>query len=580
MKKILSLLLTVAMIFSLVSVTANSEYGACDMSFAVASDLHINVDELELEWYSDDPIYGYANRRAAMEHESGFIIDEFLNQCAEDDNIQFVLISGDLADNGRSMPEEHYAVAEKLKNFEEKTGKQVYVVPGNHDFGNLGEYCEVDLARFMEIYGEFGYNEALTRAEGHGSYTADLSDKYRLIALDSNDPDKSTEDGMTNDRVEWVIEQAKQAYADNKYPILMMHHNLLDHLPMQRLLSHDFIIRNHTATAEKWANAGIKLVFTGHEHCSDATSYTSSKGNIISDFATTSLTMYPLQYRYIEMYDNEIRYEAKTVDKIDTDALTQQVSGYSQEQIDAMNSGLNEYAKNFLKAGVQYRLELGFTDEKLGVKPGDIYYDLVRDVVNALVDVLDMPLYGENSLSELAAQYDIELPESEYETGWDLAMTMVAAHYAGSENYPMSGRDVTLFLRIVSTVIKVEIGTLEDTVILDIALAIMAGVGNDQSYDVIGKITNDQGGITAGEYLALAIFSPVIESFVVDDGVDDNNGAIAGYGRNSDGEKLDNIMGNLTTKFQGISDALNTIIQFLMKVISIWEGLGINIETL
>jgi 3',5'-cyclic AMP phosphodiesterase CpdA len=576
MKKLISIILSVAMLISVAGITASAEYGDCDLSFAVASDLHINVDETELEWYSEDPIFGYANRRAAMEHESEFIIDEFLNQCANDDNIQFVLISGDLADNGRSIPEEHYTVAEKLTKFEKETGKQVYVIPGNHDFGNLGEYCEVDLAKFKEIYADFGYNQALTLAEGHGSYTADLSERYRLIALDSNDPDKSTEDGVTEDRVEWVVEQAKKAYADNKYPILMMHHNLLDHLPMQRILSHNFIIRNHTATAEKWANAGIRLVFTGHEHCSDATSYTSAKGNLIYDFATTSLTMYPLQYRYIEMYDNEIRYEAKTVDKIDTDALTQKVPDYSQEQIDAMNAGLNAYAENFLKAGVQYRLELGFTDEKLGIKEDDIYYDLVRDVIDALVDVLDMPLYGEGSLSEVAAEYNITLPESEYETGWDLAMTMVAAHYAGSENYPMSGRDVTLFLRIVSTVIKEVVGTLDDTVISDIAVAILAGVGNDQSYDVIEKITNEQGGITAGEYLALAIFSPVIESFVVDDGVDDNNGSIVGYARNSDGDRLDNIAGNLSSGFSEFTSMINTILQFLMRVISIWEGLGIQ----
>ena len=36
----------------------------------------------------DDPIFWYANRRAAMENESGFIIDEFLNQCAENDDIE------------------------------------------------------------------------------------------------------------------------------------------------------------------------------------------------------------------------------------------------------------------------------------------------------------------------------------------------------------------------------------------------------------------------------------------------------------------------------------------------------------
>ena len=130
MKKLISIILSVAMLISVAGVSASAEYGDCDLSFAVASDLHINVDETELEWYSEDPIFGYANRRAAMEHESEFIIDEFLNQCANDDNIQFVLISGDLADNGRSIPEEHYTVAEKFAKFEKETGKQIYIHQG------------------------------------------------------------------------------------------------------------------------------------------------------------------------------------------------------------------------------------------------------------------------------------------------------------------------------------------------------------------------------------------------------------------------------------------------------------------
>ena len=105
------------------------------------------------------------------------------------------------------------------------------------------------------------------------SYTADLNEKYRLIAADSCDINRSTGDGMTEDRVEWVIEQAELAVSQGKYPILMMHHNLLDHMPIQGLLSKDFIIRDHISTAEKFANVGIKMVVSGHEHCSDANTY-------------------------------------------------------------------------------------------------------------------------------------------------------------------------------------------------------------------------------------------------------------------------------------------------------------------
>jgi hypothetical protein len=60
------------------------------VSFAVASDLHYVQPTEEIEDNIDDPIFYYANRRAQMEHESGFIIDEFLRQCAENDDCEFV----------------------------------------------------------------------------------------------------------------------------------------------------------------------------------------------------------------------------------------------------------------------------------------------------------------------------------------------------------------------------------------------------------------------------------------------------------------------------------------------------------
>ena len=569
MKKFIAILLTLSLVFSLCAVSASAaEESGPDISYAVASDLHFNFPDEELEWFSEDPIYGYANRRAAMENESGLIIDEFLNQCANDDTIEFVLIAGDLTDNGKGDYTEHEAVAEKLKEFEAKSGKSVYVIPGNHDVCNPSKDTDTDLARFMEIYADFGYDKALTRDLPYASYTADLGEKYRLIALDSNDPSKSTEDGMNEHKVQWVIDQAKKAEEDGKYPILMMHHNLLDHLPMQRLLSHDFIIRNHTITAERWANAGIRLVFSGHEHCSDATSHTTASGNVIYDFATTSLTMYPLQYRYIEMTDENIIYEARTVDKIDTDALKAMIPDYSDEQLAEMDKGLNAFAKNFLKNGVEWRLERGFLDEQLGISPDDIYYDLVRDAIDALNDVLNMPLYGEGSAQELGAKYGIEIPDSEYKDGWDLATELVSAHYAGSEHYPLKGRDVTILMRLVSIILKTELAMVDDMTLTQAATAIVAATTGTEKYVIVENYLFGigYGPISPGEYFLLSIVSPLLQSFANDDNIDDNDGVLPGYGVNNQAE---NVKQNITINLNDFFRTVRMIMEFALKALHV-----------
>lgn len=556
MKKVLCFVLSALILVSSVSVALATETDDA-LKFAVASDLHYNVPEEELTASGeiDDEIYWYANRRAAMENESGWIIDEFLNQCAEDDNIEFVLISGDLADNGKSITQEHLDVAAKLKAFEEKTGKQVYVTVGNHD---AGLNCETTIDVFKEIYHDFGYAEALTVVEDDCSYTANLGDKYRLISLDSCDPDKSTGDGMSAKKMDWVRKQAQQAKADGRHPILMMHHNLLDHMPVQSIFSKDFIVQFHLSTADLFANWGIKLVFTGHEHCSDAATYTSSLGNVIYDFATTSLTMYPLQYRYFELTDDEIRYEAKTVDKLDTAALSAAVKGYSQQQLDLMNAGLNDYAKGFLKAGVQWRLTRSLKMEQMGIAEDSIFYDLVNTAVGGLRKILEQPLYGEGGIQELAAEYNIDIPDSSYETGWDVALELVAAHYAGSENFGFHTTEVTIFLRLVALVLRDDLATLADEVFFEAANEIFKNFGTDSFITDITKLaTKVLGGVTPVEYLLLAIVSPLVYSFAVDhDGVDDNNGILPGYGTVEAGNNISNIVDAVLAM---INDALNYV---------------------
>lgn len=529
MKKTVSLLLTLVLILSLYVPACAADEDET-LRIAVVSDLHFNFPREELEHDIDDEIYFYANRRAAMEDESGFIIDEFLRQCAEDDSIEYVLISGDLADHGRSSQEEHRAVAEKLSEFEETSGKPVYICNGNHDTGR-GENDTTNEI-FREIYYDFGYSEALETQEGTLSYTVNLGSKYRLIVGDSCDTSVSTEDGLTNDRVNWICKQAEKAVTDGKYPVLMMHHNLLDHMPLQRVLSHDFIVRNHTLTAARFADAGIRVVFTGHEHGSDVISYTSPSGNTITDFSTTSLTMYPLSYRFVEFTDDNISYSEKKITSIDYDALYEAVSGYTDEQKELMQSDLTAYSKGFFKAGIRYRLWLGLTPEKLGVATDAFYSDIVYTAVNGLLDVLESPYYGEGGLQEKAKEFNIDLPDSGYENGWDLATEIVSYHYAGDEPFTLDSTEVVLLLRTADYILLDVLSDVNDKTFLKAANDITSNFGTGSiCKDFTKKATDVFGPVSAGEYFIIAIASPLLYGLAYDrDALPDNNGSLEGYG--------------------------------------------------
>ncbi len=564
MKKVLSIILSVIMASSVLCVGVCAEEKN-DLSFAVASDLHYSAPEEELEKTNDDPIFWHATRRCEMENETGLIIDEFLNQCAESDDVEYVLISGDLANRGRSRPEDHLVIAQKLRDFEKKSGKEVYVINGNHDASNDQA---TTLARFKEIYAEFGYDHALTTRADDCSYTADLGEKYRLIALDSNHETKSTEDGMTADRLKWVKEQAELAKEDGRYPIVMMHHNLLDHLPIQRVLSRNFIVKFHFTTAELFADWGIKTVFTGHEHCSDATVYTSALGNKLYDFATTSLAMYPLEYRVVKYNDNEIKYETRSVDKIDYDALTATTKGYTDEQIAAMRADLRAFSKGYLKAGVQYRLELSLSPEKMGIDEGSAYSKPIFYAVDKLISLLRMPLCGENSLQSIAKEYGIEIPDSDYKTGWDLATDLVAWHYSGGEHFDTDSVEVTTLLRAVATILRNDFAGIADDVLLKAANSFLGELGYGPIADSLTKYCISKFGVyTKAEIFLVAVASPILYKFACDnDGVDDNNGVIEGYGTVNFKTNVSNIVENLDSLSEKITFYLQLVMSYLAKL--------------
>lgn len=537
MKRVVSVLLTaVLLLVSLLPCFAAVRGDA--LCFAVASDLHYNPAGEALEPTNDDPLYFYANRRCAMENESGLILDEFLRQCAENDDVRYVLISGDLADNGKIRPEDHRAVAEKLAAFERESGKDVFVINGNHDASmNPGDTSFDD---FMSVYVDFGYDKALTRTDYDCSYTADLGDACRLIALDSCSRTRSTEDGMTLKKINWVLKAAAQAKKDGRTPVLMMHHNLLDHLPAQRIVSHDFIVRFHFSTAALFADAGIRLVLTGHEHCSDARSFVSPAGNPIYDFATTSLTMYPLSYRIFTLTEDAICYESPQIRSIDAAALSAGTAGYTEDQLRMLQTDCNGFAKGFLQTGIRYRLSLSLSDEKLGIDENAFYYPAVRTAVDGLLTLLETPYAGEGGLAQTAARYHMTLPEMEYETPWDLITALAAAHYAGEEPNSPDTPAVRLLLKTAALLLRTDLAGVEDTVFLAAANRLLQkNAGEGIAASVSALCTSAFGGVKPGEYFLAVLLYPLLYEFGFDgDGINDNEGSVTVGGARQGNERL------------------------------------------
>ena len=131
MKKFISVLLALILICGsafTAGVYAQEDKG--EICFAVASDVHYVTPAKTATStpYNEGVETTFKSGKDSLYNQSGFIIDEFLDQCAKTPECRFVLITGDIATHGRDFASEHEAVAAKFRKFEQETGKQVYVI--------------------------------------------------------------------------------------------------------------------------------------------------------------------------------------------------------------------------------------------------------------------------------------------------------------------------------------------------------------------------------------------------------------------------------------------------------------------
>ena len=272
-----------------------------------------------------------------------------------------LLLPGDITKDGELVS--HQAVAGYLSQLRSQ-GTKVYVIPGNHDINNAkavqynGNTAtplqRTQPADFVNIYRNFGY-EGTERDPASLSYLAKPYPDLWILAIDASKyeefgPEGDVADGRIKDAtMTWLLAKLAQAKQQNVTVFAMMHHNLVEHYTNQSQLDPGYVIDNWQARVQALMDAGLKIIFTGHYHANDITSYQYNNKEL-HDIQTGSLVTAPMPYRLVRVKNKKLEVETRTVTNINTPMPGGvSFSAYS-------NSFLSQHLDNYFYTYLQNKL--------------------------------------------------------------------------------------------------------------------------------------------------------------------------------------------------------------------------------
>jgi 3',5'-cyclic AMP phosphodiesterase CpdA len=245
--------------------------------FGVISDLHIGLPHT----LEDSPYRFHLVELSVSALES---VLEHLSQL----DLDFLLIPGDLTQDGE--PDNHTWLSQRLAQLPFPS----YVIPGNHDvISPVPTDTCIGLQEFPRYYQKHGYQNSEQLY-----YTCELRPGVRLIALNSNqfDPEGRQLGILDNQQLSWL--QAVLEKTTGERILVMIHHNVLEHLPdqTQNPVGQRYMLSNAPKLLDLLQAHAIELVFTGHLHVQNI-----AHQNGLYDITTGSLVSYPHPYRVIQV---------------------------------------------------------------------------------------------------------------------------------------------------------------------------------------------------------------------------------------------------------------------------------------
>ena len=252
------------------------------------------------------------------------LLEAFLDEVIEKEP-SAVVLSGDITMNGESI--NHQELTERLRRVQD-AGIQVLVIPGNHDINNTNaavyfgdekkQTPSVTGDEFLELYYDYGYDQAFSRDETSLSYAYALDEKNWLLMLDSAqyDPVNRVEGRIRDTTLEWMEGVLQEAEEKGVFVLPIAHHNLLS---QSRMYTTQCTMENHLQVIELLEKYGCPLFLSGHLHVQRIHQYRSEPGVPqeeagIREIVTDALSIPPCQYGFLEWKeDGSLEYSTAAV---------------------------------------------------------------------------------------------------------------------------------------------------------------------------------------------------------------------------------------------------------------------------
>ncbi len=294
--------------------------------------------------------------------DSDLVIRAGFDMLCQDTSTDIVVLAGDTTRDGELNSHEEFI--EMLRDLK-KRGKRVYVITATHDFrdGGVADGYDgdnkitvpavEDRHDLWDMYYEFGPNEAIATHPESMSYVVQLAPGYRLFALndDTNGkPEGERGSGFSDDCMEWILEQLKDAQENDQYVIAMTHHPMIAPSPFYAIIGKGDMQRNHETTREIFADAGLHCMLTGHTHIHDISVITSKKGNKFYDVACGALLGCPPTMRNVTFDPANAKIDVETI-------MIKDVPG-----IDTNGKPFDEYMRTFFFGMIAELIEAAATD--------------------------------------------------------------------------------------------------------------------------------------------------------------------------------------------------------------------------
>lgn len=292
-----------------------------ELTFYIASDIHYLSNKL-IDFGLAFDKFNKSGDGKQIEYINN-ILDEFSKEI-KSNKPDFLILSGDLTLNGEKQS--HLDLSEKLSDIKD-SGISVYVIPGNHDINNpwarefKGENMlktdSISKEDFIDIYQDFGFNDAISKDKSSLSYLVAPSDNLYILMLDDNLYKNNLFMNypevigyISKETLKWINHCGKLAKDNGAKIIAVSHHNITNH---SNYIYEGFTIVNNDEVLDSFKKSGINLCFSGHVHFQSIKD-ASFDNYVVKDIASSSLAMYPQKYGVAKFNkDNSLSYTTSTV---------------------------------------------------------------------------------------------------------------------------------------------------------------------------------------------------------------------------------------------------------------------------